>query len=362
MKAWRVYGRGDIRLEEVPIPAPRPGTVLLRVRMLQLSVTEASLLLEGDLAARKWEERCHEHGPLQMFGHEFSGEVVEVGAGVKDLMAGDRVFWGRMIPCGECAICKAGHGALCLKGPHLGTDTSGCLAEYAVVPAAFLVKVPETVTDSETAALEPLFATFVHVAAAGISIGDTVAILGQGVMGLNCLQLVRFLGAGKVIVTDIRSELLDLSHRLGADITIDAASCDPAGSILEATGGVGADIVFDCAGGNPKFGLAGSATLATAATVVRDCGTIIVVGLQVSGGIGLDTAPLSRGVRYKSVRICSDKEVAWMVGLVASKRINLAPLITHTLEGIESMKQAFEMTANKRKYGAINPPQVRLVR
>jgi threonine dehydrogenase-like Zn-dependent dehydrogenase len=117
------------------------------------------------------------------------------GAGVNGLKVGDRVFWERMMPCGECALCRAGHGALCLKGPHLGTDTSGCLAEYAVVPAGFLVKVPETVTDSEAAALEPLFATFVHVAAAGISIGDTVAILGQGVMGLNWLQLIRFLGA-----------------------------------------------------------------------------------------------------------------------------------------------------------------------
>ncbi|MDD5007418.1 MAG: alcohol dehydrogenase catalytic domain-containing protein [Syntrophorhabdaceae bacterium] len=361
MKAWRVYGRGDIRLDEVPIPVPKPGTVLLRIRMLQLSVTEASLLLEGDLAARKWEDRCREHGPLQMFGHEFCGEVVEVGAGVNDLMVGDRVFWGRMIPCGDCALCKAGYGALCLKGPHLGTDTSGCLAEYAIVPAGFLVKVPETVTDSEAAALEPLFATFVHVAAAGISIGDTVAILGQGVMGLNCLQLIRFLGAGKVIAVDIRGDILDLSRRLGADITVDASDCDSAESILDATNGVGADVVFDCAGGNPRFGLAGNATLATATRVVRDCGTIIVVGLQVSGGGGLDTAPLSRGVQYKSVRICSDKEVAWVVGLVASKRISLAPLITYTLEGIESVKQAFEMTANKRKYGAINPPQVRLV-
>ncbi len=360
MKAWRVYGRGDIRLDEIPVPAPKPGTVLLRIRMLQLSVTETSLFLEGDLEARKWEDRCRERGPLLMFGHEFCGEVVEAGAGVSDLMVGDRVFWGHMIPCGECALCKAGYGALCLKGPHLGTDTSGCLAEYAVVPAGFLVKVPETVTDSEAAALEPLFATFVHVAAAGISIGDTVAVLGQGVMGLNCLQLIRFLGAGKVIASDIRGELLGLSRRLGADVTIDASACDSAKSILDATNGVGADVVFDCAGGNPKFGLAGNATLTAAARAVRDCGTIIVVGLQVSGGAGLDTAPLSRGVQYKSVRICSDKEVAWVVGLVADKRINLAPLITHTLEGIESVKQAIEMTANKRKYGAINPPQIRL--
>ena len=196
------------------------------------------------------------------------------------------------------------------------------------------------------------------VETAGLQMADTVAIFGQGSMGLECLQVARLSGAGRIITVDVREEACRMSHELGADHALNAREVDVVSVIRELTGGVGADVVFECAGGSPKQGLAGHQTLGQAIAAVRSGGKI--VGVSWFGGpVELNVDLLrERSLRYLFPDISTQGHLEHTVRLVASGRVRLKPTITHVLSGIESVPRAFEITANKGKFQAINPAQV----
>jgi threonine dehydrogenase-like Zn-dependent dehydrogenase len=188
--------------------------------------------------------------------------------------------------------------------------------------------------------------------------GDSIVVFGQGSMGLECMQIARLSGAGLVITVDVRDEACRVSKELGADHALNAAQVDPVDAIRELTGGNGADVVFECAGGSPKQGLAGQKTVMQAVDAVRSGGKII--GVSWFGQpleIDIDTLR-ERSLRYLFPDISTRGHLEHTVHLVASGRVRLKPTITHVLHGIETVPEAFEITANKGKYKAINPAQV----
>jgi threonine dehydrogenase-like Zn-dependent dehydrogenase len=359
MKAWRFYGFGDMRMDDVPMPECAPGHVMVEVLCVQPSVTEAQLAFGiPTLAYEKIKKRLETEAPVQLFGHEFCVRVVETGAGVSRFRRGDRVAARAKLPCQNCPMCLNGQTYLCRKGPIIGFQLPGCFSEYAVLPEIALVKVSDNISDSEAACLQSLSDSVAAVETAGIGIGDSVAILGQGSMGLECLQIARNSGAGLLITVDVREEACRMSRELGADYALNAGECDPVAVIRDLTGGNGADIVFECAGGSPKQGLAGNRTLLQAVDAVRSGGKIVGVSwfgqpLQVD----IDTLR-ERSLRYVFPDISTLAHLEHTVRLVSSGRVRLKPAITHVLDGIESVPQAFEITANKGKYQAINPAQV----
>ena len=191
------------------------------------------------------------------------------------------------------------------------------------------------------------------VETAEIKIGDSVAIYGQGSMGLECLQIARTSGAGMIVTVDVRDEACRISRELGADAALNTRWTVAA--IRDLTDGNGADIVFECAGGSPKQGLAGIRSLRQAMESVRSGGKLV--------GVSWFGAPMELDVDF-----LRDAAVAVLfpdistlghlehtVRLVASGRVRLKPTITHILRGLEVVPQAFEITANKAKYQAINP-------
>jgi threonine dehydrogenase-like Zn-dependent dehydrogenase len=183
-------------------------------------------------------------------------------------------------------------------------------------------------------------------------------VFGQGSMGLECMQIVRNAGAGTIITVDVRAEACRVSKELGADYALNATECDPVEVIRELTGGNGADIVFECAGGSPKQGLAGIRTLMQAVDAVRSGGKL--VGVSWFGApleIDIDTLR-ERSLRYVFPDISTSQHLEYTVRLVSSGRVRLKPAITHVLSGIGAVPEAFEITANKSKYKAINPAQV----
>ena len=157
---------------------------------------------------------------------------------------------------------------------------------------------------------------------------------------------------------DVREESCRISRELGADHALNANEVDPVAAIRALTEGRGADVVFECAGGSPKGGLAGHKTLIQAIDAVRSGGK--VVGVSWFGGpISLDVDLLrERSLRYLFPDISTYEHLEHTVRLVASGRVRLKPTITHVLQGIESVPEAFEITAHKGKYQAINPAQV----
>jgi threonine dehydrogenase-like Zn-dependent dehydrogenase len=326
---------------------------------VQPSVTEAQLAFGiPTLAYDRIKRRLETDAPLQLFGHEFCARVVTLGPGVTRAQVGDRVAARAKLPCRTCPLCLAERSHLCRKGPVIGFDLPGCFSEVAVLPEIALVKVDDRISDSEAACLQSLSDSVAAVETAGIQIGDSVAIFGQGSMGLECLQVARLSGAGQVITVDVRDESCRMSSTLGADHALNAAQCDPVAAILDLTDGNGADVVFECAGGSPKQGLAGNKTLTQAIDAVRSGGKLIGVS-WFGGPLQMDIDRLrERSLRYLFPDISTYAHLEHTVRLVASGRVRVGPTITHVLRGIEAVPQAFAITANKGKYQAINPAQV----
>jgi threonine dehydrogenase-like Zn-dependent dehydrogenase len=359
MKAWLFYGFNDMRLEEVPKPRCQPGHVLAQVLCVQPSVTEVQLARGiRTLAYDHIKKRLEHEAPVQLFGHEFCARILEIGEGVSKFQPGDRVAARAKLPCGACALCRSERSDLCRSGPIIGFQLPGCFAEFALLPEIALVKVEDRISNQEAACLQSLSDSVAAVETAGIRMGQSVAIFGQGSMGLECLQIARCSGAGQIITVDVREEACAISRELGADHALNANDHDPVAAIRELTDGIGADVVFECAGGSPKQGLSGAKSLLQAVGAVRSGGKLIGVswfGQPLEVDIDLLR---ERSLRYLFPDISTRAHLEHTVRLVASGRVRLKPVITHTLHGIETVPQAFEITGNKAKYKAINPAQV----
>lgn len=359
MKAWRFHAFGDMRLDEVPEPQCRPGHVIVEPLCVQPSVTEAQLAYGiPTLAYDRIKRRLETDAPIQLFGHEFCARIMEVGSGVVGFQPGERVAARAKLPCGECPMCHSERSELCRKGPVIGFDLPGCFSERAVLPAIALVKVDDRISDSEAACLQSLSDSVAAVETAQLQIADTVAIFGQGSMGLECLQIAQLSGAGLIVTVDVRDEACEMSRQLGADHALNARTVDVVSTIRNLTGGIGADVIFECAGGSPKQGLAGQQSLLQAIDAVRSGGKI--VGVSWFGGpleMNIDLLR-ERSLRYLFPDISTQGHLQYTVRLVATGRVRLKPTITHILNGIESVPKAFEITANKGRYKAINPAQV----
>ena len=359
MKAWRFHAFGDMRLDDIPEPACGAGHVIVEPICVQPSVTEAQLA-QGipTLAYDRVKRRLDTEAPIQLFGHEFCAKVLEVGPGVTRVKPGDRVAARAKLPCGACRLCLTERSALCRVGPVIGFDLPGCFAERARIPEIAVTIVDDRISDSEAACLQSLSDSIAAVETADLRMADTVAIFGQGSMGLECLQIARISGAGRIITVDVREEACAMSRELGADHALNAKECDPVATIRDLTEGNGADVVFECAGGSPKQGLAGSQSLLSALDAVRSGGKVI--GVSWFGGpleVNIDMLR-ERSLRYLFPDISTLGHLEHTVRLVASGRVRLKPTITHILQGIAAVPQAFEITAQKGKYKAINPAQV----
>ena len=359
MKAWRFYGFNDMRLDDIPGPVCEPGHVVAKILGIQPSVTEAQLARGiPTLAYEQIKRRLENEAPVQLFGHEFCARIVEVGSGVSRFHPGDRVVARAKLPCGDCPLCASEQSDLCRKGPIIGFQLPGCFCEFALLPEIALAKVDDRISDSEAACLQSLSDSLAAVDTAEIRIGNSVAIFGQGCMGLECLQAARAGGAGMLITVDVRKEACQVSKELGADYAIDACRSDPVAIIRELTGGVGADVVFESAGGSPRQGLSGAKTLTQAIEAVRSGGKLVVVS-WFGEPLQMDVDALrERSLRFMFPDISTLGHLEQAVRLVASGRVRLKPVITHVLFGIDSVPESFEITANKGKYKAINPAQV----
>lgn len=341
MRAWQTYGYGDMRLEDVPDPQVRPGWVKVRVRVVQPSITETLLFQGRRTYGHALIEKALAQAPARLFGHEFSAEVIEVGDGVTSLRPGDRVA---------------------ARGSHpdgiVGFDYPGAFAELGVFPEGLLAVLPAHVSDREGAAIQPLTDAVAAVHAAGIRLGDVVVIVGQGSMGLSCMQVARVAGAGLVVAIARRDAVLEMSRALGADIVLNATRQDVVAAVRELTAGRGADVVFETAGGPVEQGLAGNATLLEAAAMLCDHGRVVGVAFTGDAAVLPYAAFRSRSLRFLFPSILDRPMFEATIRLVASGRVRLAPMITCGLEGLEQVPRAFEMTANKAAHGLINPAQV----
>ncbi|MEU9918537.1 MULTISPECIES: zinc-dependent alcohol dehydrogenase family protein [Streptomyces] len=229
MKAAVIASVGQISVETVDDPAPGPGEVVIDVSACGLCGTDLHIL-QGEFAPTL---------PI-IPGHEFAGEVVALGSGVRDLKVGDRVAVDPSLYCHECHYCRIGRGNLCERWNAIGVSVPGGAAEYTAVPAANCVKLPDHVRTEDAALIEPLSCAVRGYDVLRSSLASHVLIYGSGTMGLMMLELAKRTGAATVDMVDINEDRLGTARTLGcsnAVITADAIE-RPRGwdVVIDATG------------------------------------------------------------------------------------------------------------------------------
>jgi L-iditol 2-dehydrogenase len=241
MKAAVLHGIGDLRLEEVPVPVMGPDDALIRVRACGLCTSDVHYLQHGRIGS------YIVTGPM-ILGHEVAGEVVAVGANVRDLPVGTRVAVEAGVPCGRCEWCKNDKYNLCPDIAFYATPPyDGAMAEYCVIRADFAFPLPEGATYEQGALCEPISVGLQAARQTRLKAGDTVVILGAGPIGLTGIVAALGSGVAQVIISDVLPNRLEMAASLGA-VAVDVRSQDLREVVMERTRGRGADILWDTAG------------------------------------------------------------------------------------------------------------------
>jgi len=239
MRAVRLVQPGrPLETQEVPLPTVGPRDVLVRVRAAGICHSDAHYRA-GKSAVR----------PLPLtLGHEVAGVVERTGQAVGNFKAGDRVCLHYLASCGECAWCQRGNEQFCISGAMMGKYRDGGYAEFVVMPARSVFRLPEEIPFDQGAILMCSSATSLHALnKARLRAGESVAVFGVGGLGQSALQLARVMGAGEVFAVDIRASKLALAERLGA-VPVNAAACDPVAEIGRLTSGRGVDVALELIG------------------------------------------------------------------------------------------------------------------
>ena len=335
MNAARLYGVGDLRVEEVPKPVIGRGEALVKVGAATTCGTDLKILQRGYVAKVITLPT--------LFGHEWAGEVVEVGDGADWPRVGMRIRAGNSAPCLRCRRCQRGQFNLCEDMLWLW----GAYAEFIKVPARTLLvnaqEVPSHVSYEEAAVAEPLACVLHGAEKARVKLADTVAIIGAGPIGLLHLLTAAKLGAERVIMIDLLEERLECARKLGADEAVNAQRDRPVEAVRQLTGGHGADVVIEA------IGL--KATWEQALQMVSPGGTVLEFGgcppgTQISADAEL--------VHYGEVTVmgsfhATPTDFKRALNLIASGAINVQQLVTERM-ALDRIKDALEILASTKSH------------
>ncbi|MFZ7134683.1 MAG: galactitol-1-phosphate 5-dehydrogenase [Eubacteriales bacterium] len=239
MRAVKLYGIQDLRLEEVADPEVRnEDDVLIKVKAAGICGSDLSRY--GKFGPKK--------DPGYTFGHEFSGVVEAVGSHVTKFKPGDRVTVSPAFPCGKCEYCKSSQYSKCDSLEVIGAVSNGSFADYIMMPEDNVIHIPDEIQFDQAAMIEPSACCVHAFYQSKMKVGDTVAIMGCGPLGLMCVQWARVFGAKKVIAIDVMPEKLQWAKNMGADEMINGKETDTVEAIQSVTNGRGTDIVIEAAG------------------------------------------------------------------------------------------------------------------
>ena len=339
MKAAVLHKVGDLRYEEAPTPKIGFGETLIKVGSAGVCGSDIPrVMVKGTYSF-----------PL-IPGHEFAGEVVEVGEGVEEVKAGDRVAVIPLIPCKRCIYCRIGEYALCDDYDYIGSRKDGAFAQYVVAPAENLIPLPEGMDFEKGAFTEP-GAVALHAVrrGGGIEAGETVAVFGAGTIGLLVAQWTKILGARKVFVIDVMKKKLEVASEIGFSELIDASAVDPVEEIIERTEGLGVDLSVEAAGSKISF--------EQCVRTVRKMGRVVLAG-NVETDVILPSKTVSTILRNQltlagtwNSTFTSFPVDEWRTVLhfMDTGELKVEPLITHrpTLDHAADM---FEMMYVKKEF------------
>jgi len=329
MKAQVFYEPLKMKLEEIDIPKMADDQVLVKVKACGICGSDIAYYY-GDSPL----ETPDGKGPL-VLGHEFSAEVVEVGALPTKLglfKPGDRVVLDPVQYCNACEICKRGYVNLCEKKTVLGVSTNGGFAEYCVSHYTGLHKLPDNVSFEHGALAEPLADAIYALRKAQVALGDFVVVIGPGAIGLMMVQLLKSSGAGKVALIGTRDYRLETGKEMGADVLINTKekdspyyTADLKKTIGDLTDGKFADVVMTPTGSVPA--------MESAFTISGRRARIVFFGLPGANDFikipALDTIFWDKTILFSWLA-----PLTWPTAMQAlgNKLVDVAPLITHSMK------------------------------
>ena len=323
MKAGVFYQPRNFKIEDVPEPRVEPDGAVIKVKACGICGSDLHFY-SGDRGR---------DGTI--LGHEFSGDVIEVGANVKGIKKGDRIVAMSGKGCGQCYWCKRGEVVRCQKLVLLGYGVPGAFAQYISVPllklGTYSARLPQNLTYEEGATAEPVSVALYAVNQAQPQPEDTVVVVGLGIIGLCIIQILKARRITQIIASGRRAKRLKLAEECGADVVVDAAREDVTAVSNKVTSGKGADIVFDVAGS--------TATFQQAMGMVHRGSKIELVGLYSQPISWNPTSIVNNDITLLGCGLHWD--IPGAIDLLKSGKVNTSMLITHEFP-LERIKDAFE--------------------
>ena len=340
-RVCRLHAQGDIRVETESLGAPGADEVVIAMGAGGIWGSDLHYFLHGGFGAIRVRE------PI-ILGHEASGTVIALGAGVGDLKEGQRVAVNPSRPCGVCSYCCEGLTTHCLDMRFSGSamrmpHEHGLFRDRMIVKAAQCVPVPGGTDLSEAACAEPL-AVCLHAGhMAGDLAGKRVLVTGAGPIGALCAAVARQRGADEIVVTDLQDTPLQVARAMGADRTINVATDADLLDPYKAEKGH-FHVVFECSAAAPA--------LATAIACARPQGRIVQVG--VTGDLPVPIQPLvGKELTLQGTQRFRHKEFDAAVAAIASRAIDVRPLITGRYP-LEQAQDAFEAAADRTRSSKVH--------
>ena len=323
MKAAVYKGAQRFEIEEIPTPSPGPGQILMRVRYCAICGTDVHAFLY-DIAP-----------PGTVMGHEYCGTVAAVGPQVTGWKEGDRVVGGGGTPPSGQEPARNAEARYNYRTMGFTSGRVMAYAEYILLDEWQPVPMPDGVSDEAGALCEPCAITVHATRLSQLRLGDSVAILGAGPIGLLCLQVVKAAGAGQVFVSEPAPARRQAALELGGDAVIDPTSDDAVSEIVSLTGGVGPDVVFECA--------AARSTLDDALTLVRRGGQVMLVALAWEPTPLLPVDWAAREVKLQTSFGSTPDDWRIALDLIESGKVRMEPMLSETdYVSLEGIQEAFE--------------------
>ncbi len=326
MKALaKLKSEPGIWLTDVPKPEVGPNDLLIKIRKTAICGT--------DMHIYNWDTWSQKTIPVPMVvGHEYVGEVVDMGSEVRGFAAGDRVSGEGHITCGHCRNCRAGRRHLCRNTEGVGVNRAGAFAEYLVIPAFNAFKIPDNISDDLASIFDP-FGNAVHTTLAFDLVGEDVLITGAGPIGIMAAAVAKHVGARHVVITDINPYRLALAEQMGATQAVNVAQTNLCDVMAELGMSEGFDIGLEMSGVPQAF----TSMLDT----MNHGGKIAMLGIP-PDSVAIDwNQVIFKGLTIKGIYGREMFETWYKMASLIQSGLDLSPIITHQMP-VEEYLSGFE--------------------
>ena len=315
-----------IWMTDTPEPVTGHNDIKIKIKKTAICGTDVHIY--------NWDEWSQKTIPVPMVvGHEYVGEVVEVGQEVRGFTIGDRVSGEGHITCGHCRNCRAGRVHLCRNTTGVGVDREGAFAEFLVIPAYNAFKIPDDISDEMASIFDP-FGNAVHTALSFNLVGEDVLITGAGPIGIMAAAVARHVGARHVVITDINEYRLDLARKMGVTRAVNAASEDLQKVMQELGMTEGFDVGMEMSGVPVAF----RGMLDT----MNNGGKIAMLGIPPSDMAVDWNQVIFKGLTIKGIYGREMFETWYKMASLLQSGLDLTPIITHQFS-IDDFQQGFDM-------------------